>query len=288
LHNCEVTMQYFRSSRSTRSSLSSRGDVRLAKAPPAVSVQPPTPTSSGHTLVERSDFLQHSSSESSKSTLEYSSDSTLGGGRVVKEDESFLEESEDTLSRLSTTTSGSDTLADSGESEDEKKSAQDSGGFKNPFSVDGLFGTSREKSNSFSSSSSSGSSVVTSKIVIDQKSVEKLSSSSETSSDDLSSSSSSSEEMTADPPRKLVKQFSSTVPLNVNLESVKIVAQSDLVSADVTITEDPTEGSAMVCVLFFEFYLSCTRNYANKTDPQAQFTADFCSIAHFFFVSFYF
>ena len=200
--------------------------------------------------MEQNDPLHHFSSESSKSSLEYSSDSTLGGGRKVKENESFLEESEDTLSHLTTTTSGSDTLTDSAESEkEEKKSTADPGVFKNPFSVDGLFSSKREERDSFSSSSSSVSSVVSSKL--DQKSLQKLSSSSGTSSDDLDSSSSSSEEeqkTTPDPPRKLVKQFSSTVPLTVKPESSKFVSSSPLVSADVTTTEDPTEYSAVVRV----------------------------------------
>ena len=205
-----------------------------------MSVQPPTPTSSGHTLVDRNDSPHHSSSQSSKSSLEYSSDSTVGGGRVIKEDESFLEESEDTRSHFTSTTSDSDTLTESGGSGDEK-TAPNQGSFAAPFSVDSLLFSNRERQNSVSSSSSSESSIEAN-VEVDKQFLDKSSSSSHS---NLSSSSSNEEEITKVRP-KLEKRFTNTVPLEVNLETADYVTTPRLVTADVTTAETPLENSMMV------------------------------------------
>ena len=244
-------------------------------------MQPPTPTSSGHTLVETS---SHPIALSSESSLEYSSDSTIGRTKVRKDD-SFVEESEDTLSHVTSTTSDSDTLTDA--SENEKSVLASYPDKTAPFSVDNLF---REKIESFSSSSSSSSEdsvvalkaeeiksspippslpVITSSVSTDSIFREKsasFSSSSSSSSvltaedvytesqDDVfgqekkleESSSSSSED---DKESKRKKRFSITTPLSIILESADYVSTPSLVKARESTTSNPSDEKLLVIII---------------------------------------
>ena len=237
-------------------------------------MQPATPTSSGHTFGAGSE--SHSTSESSESSLEYSSDSTV----TDKKAESFLEESEDARQSEVMSDASEDAAFKFTALSGDTKSGKDPKLF--PFSVDNFFATPKKDSSSSSSSSESHASFYINEKLGSRKSsssdgatiqkssssesitIQKFSSSIDSVSVGKSSSSSSSSEEEEAP--KLEKRYSLTLPLSINPEAIKPVPAPQYVSADVTTTSPLITEQPEVCAKIYScrmlfvihFYMAAT------------------------------
>ena len=201
-------------------------------------MQPPTPVSSGHTF--EIGTSSGSASQSSKSALEYSSDSSSDGQGSAKISESFVEESEDTRARLSS--SSTSTLTDFGENATTSGGNQKSSKFA-PFSIDSFFDEKTSSQRDVSSSDDSKSSVSSVKKKNEDKS----------SSDSLSNDESTprNEIQGAKPRPVLKKQFSEVIALSA-VESADQLSSPALATAKMsTVSDEPVEVSQVMCDNFF-------------------------------------